>query len=209
MEWKILHALLLLPPHSKVCSNMKPHTAYIRVAAALGLSLALGLSGCAGKAPVPGGTEDVNKQCFSSVSDMQARLLSLSPGMPEDQAMLGLCEKKEEFSRLDRREIRVALLGGDNVLFSAGQTGDDSALIRTLYGYKLAYKSTKKRHGFSSPIRIQTNETGFNYTIRLIFRDGVLFERPILSGGIVNETTSGTLFDFITPGTIINKAIPD
>jgi len=164
----------------------------------------LNLGACAGKMPVPGGTEDVNETCFSSVADMQKRILEVSPGMPEGQVLAHLCRKKEALTRLDRREIRIALLGGDNVLFSGMDAETDSHLIQSLYGYKLAYKSVNRKHGFLSPIRIRTDETGFNYTVMLIFRDGKLFENPILSGGIVNNVTSGTVFDFITPGTLVS-----
>jgi hypothetical protein len=44
--------------------------------------------------------------------------------------------------------------------------------------------------------------------VTLIFQDGKLFAKPILTGGVVNNVTSGTIFDFITPGTIINYAAP-
>jgi hypothetical protein len=166
------------------------------------------LTACAGTAPVPGGSDEVNQRCFQSVADMQAHLLRLTPGMPEGEALAALCSKKEDFVRLGRREIRIALLGGDNVLFNDEDAEADSEIIRNLYGYKLAYKSTHRKHGFSSPIRIQTNETGYDYNISLIFKDGLLFEHPILSGGLVNDVSSRTIFDFITPGTVVDHVIP-
>jgi hypothetical protein len=167
----------------------------------------LGLGACAGRMPVPGGSDSVNQTCFTSVTDMQARVAQMSPGMPEGAVLAGLCRKKESMSRLDRREIRIALLGGTDVLFSEADAETDAQIIRSLYGYKFAYTSLNRRHGFKSPIRIQTDETGYDYTITLIFRDGVLFEKPILSGGLVNKVSSGTIFDFITPGTIVNAGL--
>lgn len=158
--------------------------------------------------PVPGGTEDVNETSFSSIGDMQARMLRISSGMPEDEVLAILSPKKESLTQLERRDIRIALLGGDNVLFAGVDENSDSQLIQSLYGYKLSYKSVNRKHGFISPIRIRTDETGFNYTVTLIFKDGKLFEKPILSGGVVNNTSSGTIFDFITPGTIVSHAIP-
>jgi hypothetical protein len=180
-----------------------------RLKACIALSAAaLALGACAGSMPVPGGSKSINKSCFSSVADMQARVASLTPGMPEGRVLTALCRKKENMARLERREIRIALLGGENVPFSNMDQNSDTELIRSLYGYKVAYKVTKRKHGFVNPIRIQTNEMGFNYTVTLIFRDGTLFEKPILSGGSVNETSSGTLFDYLTPGTIVNAATP-
>ena len=172
------------------------------------LLVILSLGACAGNMPVPGGTDDVNETCFNSIADMQARVMEMTPGMPEGQVLTNLCRKKENLTRLDRREIRIALLGGDNVLFSGMNAESDSQLIQSLYGYRLSYKSLNRKHGFTSPIRIRTDETGFSYYVTLIFRDGKLFEKPVLSGGVVNNTSSGTIFDFITPGTIVSHAVP-
>ncbi len=168
-------------------------------------AVTLGLGACAGKMPVPGSSADVNQTCFSSVADMQSRLLSMSPGMPEDQVFSKLCRKRESMARLERRQIRTALLGGPDVLFATTDTVSDSQLIQSLYGYELAYKSLAREHGFTSPIRIRTDETGYDYMVTLIFQDGKLFAKPILTGGVVNNVTSGTIFDYITPGTIVSR----
>ena len=168
----------------------------------------LGLAGCAGKFPVPGGSEDVNEKCFSSEAEMEAHVAEILPGMPEEHVLGVLCHKKENLVRLDRRDIRIALLGGDNQLFAGKSTNDDPELIDSLYGYRLNYKSVKRVHGFSSPIRIRTDESGFNYFVTLIFQDGVLYAKPILSGGVVDNTSSGTVFDALTPGSIVNRIFP-
>lgn len=166
------------------------------------------LGACAGVLPVPGGTEAMNEACFSSPADMESRLAKLAPGMPEDQVLAEVCRRKEGLLQLDRRDIRIALLGGENIPFPDAPTADEQDLMRGLYGYKLNFKSIKRKHGFTSPIRIRTDETGFNYSVTLIFRDGRLFEKPILSGGVVKGSHSGTLFDFITPGAILDQAVP-
>jgi hypothetical protein len=170
------------------------------------LAVALSLSACADHMPVPGGTADVNQTCFSSIADMQARTLSMQPGMKENQVFARLCQKRESMTRLERREIRTALLGGPDVLFASADGKSDSQIIESLYGYSLSYKNVKSQHGFTSPIRIRTNETGYNYTVTLIFQEGKLYAKPILTGGIVNNVTSGTLFDYITPGTFVSRA---
>lgn len=163
------------------------------------------LSGCADHFPVPGGTSIVNGACFSSVPEMQARLISLKPGMQESEVFANLCKKRESMSQLERREIRTALLGGADVLFAPNGMQTDAEIIDSLYGYKLSYRSVKKKIGFTSPIRIRTDEIGYDYTVTLIFQDGRLFERPILTGGAVNNASSGTLFDALTPGTLISR----
>ncbi len=165
----------------------------------------LGLSACANHMPVPGGTEDTNTACFKSINDMQARILAMTPGMTEDQVLAKLCRKKDSLTRLTREQIRIALLGSANESFPGMTANEDAQLIQNLDGYTLSYKSISRDHGFVNPIRIRTNETGFNYTVTLIFKDGRLFTQPLLSGGPVDSTTSGTLFDFITPGTVVDK----
>lgn len=166
--------------------------------------LTAGLSACADHMPVPGGTDEVNKHCFGSISEMQTRILSMHVGEPEGQVLNDLCTKRESMTRLEKREIRTALLGGPDVLFSPANGETDSQIIRSLYGYSINYKQVKSVHGFTSPIRIRTDQTGFNYTITLVFRDGRLFAQPILTGGPVKDVSSGTLFDFITPGTVLS-----
>jgi len=166
-----------------------------------------GLVSCADHMPVPGGSDDINKSCFTSVADMQARVLAMNPGELESQVFADLCAKRESMIRLERRDIRTALLGGPDVLFATTPGGEtDSQIIQGLYGYNLIYKQLKTVHGFVNPIRIRTDQTGFNYTITLIFREGKLYVKPILTGGPVKDVTSGTLFDFITPGTLLMAA---
>jgi hypothetical protein len=166
------------------------------------------LNACAGTVPVPGGSEAANDDCFSSIADMQYRLAEMMPGILEEQALKKLCRTKDGLQRLERRDIRLALMGGENIPFPNAYKIDGQDPIPALYGYKLNFKSIKREHGFTSPIRIRTDEAGFNYSVTLIFKGGKLFEKPIVAGGVVNGSSSGTLFDFITPGTIINHAIP-
>lgn len=155
--------------------------------------------------PVPGGSDDINKTCFTSVADMQARILNMNPGELESQVFADLCIKRESITRLERRDIRTSLLGGPDVLFAPKDGETDAEIIQSLYGYSLNYKQVKSVHGFVNPIRIRTDQTGFNYTITLIFQGGKLYVKPILTGGPVKDVSSGTLFDFITPGTIISR----
>jgi hypothetical protein len=90
------------------------------------LAVSVSLSACAGTLPVPGGTDDVNHSCFSSIADMQARILDMPVGMPEGEVFTRLCRKRDSMTRLDRRDIRVALLGGEAILFSGMDADSDS-----------------------------------------------------------------------------------
>lgn len=139
---------------------------------------------------------------------MKSRLTEMAAGMPEDLVLKKLCRTRDGLQQIERRDIRIALMGGENIPFSDAYKMDGQDPMRSLYGYKLNFKSIKRRHGFTSPIRIRTDATGFDYSVTLIFREGKLFEKPIVAGGVVSESSSGTLFDFITPGTIVHRAIP-
>src|ERR1700733_10798434 len=105
------------------------------------LAAALSLSACADHMPVPGGTADVNQTCFSSIPDMQTRILSMQPGMKEGEVFTKLCRKRESMTQLNRQEIRTALLGGPDVLFAGVDGKTDSQIIQSLYGYSLSYKN--------------------------------------------------------------------
>jgi len=162
-----------------------------------------GLSACAGTAP--GGTETVNRTNFSSPQDMKEKLDLLVPGMPEQQVYDTLGCKKEQLVQLDRNGIRRALFGGDTDLpGTPEQQMEIHTFLQQSYGYKLEYKDVKRKHGFSSPIRIQTDEKGYAYTITMVFHSGKLLEKPVLAGGPLNDTKSQTLFDFLNPGTALN-----
>ena len=166
------------------------------------------LTACADKMPVPGGSSEVNRKCFGSIAEMQARLLEMHIGQAEGEILTKLCANRESLRRLERGEIRTALLGGPSVLFAQDNGETDAEVIQNLYGYSMTYKQVKSVHGFTSPIRIRTDEKGFHYTITLIFRNGMLFEKPLLTGGMVNDRKSSTLFDFLTPGTFISAVGP-
>ena len=166
-------------------------------------------SGCASFLPVPGGNETVNESFYETKDDLLEKLEQLTVGMPQQEVFKILEHDEGQFQRLTRQEITIALLGTSNVQFQDGIDGQtfEHNFIQTLYGFRLEYQKLKRKHGFSSPIRIRTDKKGFDYSVMLIFREGVLFEKPILSGGMVNESSSKTFFDYINPNTVMNRVI--
>ena len=168
--------------------------------------MVLGLQACAGSAPVPGGTEAVNQPYFTSGNDLKSRVEKLNPGMSEDDVLKTLGIKKVQMTLLDRIGIRKALFGGENAPLPG--TPEEQMEIYTIIqestGYKLDFKDIYRKHGFSSPIRMQTDEKGVNYSVTMVFHDGALLEKPVLSGGPINETDSTTIFDFLNPGTALS-----
>jgi hypothetical protein len=53
---------------------------------------------------------------------------------------------------------------------------------------------------------MKTKEDGFQYTVTLIFRDDVLYEEPIIAGGDVEGSNSKTIFEYLSPGRLVNSA---
>ena len=163
------------------------------------------LAGCAGVAPVPGGSDTINESFYKDKEDMLARLEGLKPGMPQGLVMQRLGRNEGELQKLRRDEITSALLGSNNIQYERGLENLRSTAIHSLYGYKLVYKNVERDHGFSSPIRVRSSETGFSYTVTMVFHKGRLFEYPMVSGGIVNASNSRTVFDYLNPGMIVSR----
>ncbi len=157
--------------------------------------------------PVPGGSDSINGSAFSSAGDFRARVDQLQPGMGESQVFANLGRNREDMTRLGRDEIVRVLYGGSamQLLDNASEREDTRAFLGSLYGYRMSFRNTKKEHGFSSPIRVKTQESGYDYTVNLIFQNGILFEKPILAGGMVNDSSSRTLFDYLNPGIIVDQ----
>ena len=169
------------------------------------IAATLAVTGCAGT--LPGGNDNVNKKYYNSEKQLEVWMDELRPGMSEAEVFARLGRSRKDFTHLTRSETISVLFGGrDSGIPDIFRTDEDiQKFLASLDGYKFEYKSVQRKHGFTSPIRIQTDANGFNYTVNLVFRNGLLFEKPVLTGGKVNSSSSKTLFDYLTPGLIIGK----
>lgn len=181
----------------------------IPVVAGTGIFLALLmavflLSGCAGT--LPGGSDAVNKSFYSSNTDLEAWVDSLEPGMPREEVFARLGRTPKDFRRLARSEIVGILFGGEDAGIPVHFYTDENilAFLESLEGYRIEYKSVKRRHGLTSPIRMQTDAKGFDYSLSMVFKDGKLYQKPYLAGGQVNNSSTKTLFDYMNPGMLLN-----
>lgn len=165
------------------------------------------LSACAERLPVPGGSDTVNATYYITKEDLLHRVDVLHADMREEEVFATLGHNKQDLIQLERDQIVMALYGSTMIDFRRNlpDSQDTSNFLQSLYGYRLNYKIVERQHGFSSPIRIQTNEKGFDYTLTLVFRNNKLYASPVLSGGIVNRSSSKTFFDYLNPGTIMNN----
>lgn len=172
-------------------------------AAALCASLlsAFSLGGCAGA--LPGGKDTVNASFYKGGDELNQLCSELWPGMTRDQVFRTLGRAEQDFTRLDRKEIVGALFGGQDAILP-GTPEEQVAYLKSIMGYKLEYKIVKRRHGFTSPITIRTDTAGFDYSMTLLFRNGKLLEKPVVSGGLVDGKNSKTLFDYLNPGLILS-----
>lgn len=162
------------------------------------------LGACAGT--LPGSTDATHKEFFQSEETLKKWIDELEIGMSEAEAFARLGRLKTDFEQLSRGEIVDILFGGRNAgvppSFQPNENLKD--FLDSLAGYRLTIKSVIRKHGFTSPIRVQTDSTGYDYTLNLVFKDGQLFEKPVLVGGKVSSKSSSTLFDFLTPGLAID-----
>lgn len=179
-----------------------------RVSSTLLIAGFIFLPSCAGFLPVPGGDETINKTFYETDHDFLAAVQNLEPGMSEEQVSSILGREEDDFVKLNRSEIFDALYGGSDVELLNKFDGWDSAnhFLQSFYGYRFSFKVVEQEHGFSSPIRIRTNESGYSYTASFIFQNGALYEKPILSGGVVNNTRSSTIFDYLSPRILLGGA---
>ena len=162
------------------------------------------LQACSGVMPVPGGKDTVNNNFYQSSEDLKSRLGGLKTGMTEDLVFSTLERSREELVKLDRQQILIALNGGP---YMQGFTNPatENISIKSLSGYLLNYRIVKRHHGLKSPISLRTNEKGFDYSAVLVFKDGILFEEPIVSGGLIDRSSSKTVFDYLNPGTVMKR----
>lgn len=167
--------------------------------------LCLLLLGCASFLPVPGGSSASNFNFYKSGSELKSLLSEVSEGMPEQEIFLRLKHKKEDFTELTSSEIIQAVFGGENVPLPDNFKNGLSTFefVQSLKGYRLVFKKVKRKHGFYSPIGIQTDQKGFDYCLILIFQNGKLFGKPILTGGIVNDTNRTNIFDYFNIGLLL------
>ena len=167
------------------------------------------LTGCAQFLPVPGGDDTTNEEYYKGEEDLMAALKRLQVGMSKERAFSILMRKEDDFKKLDRSGILHALYGGSDVELQQGMSahGLSTHFLATLSGYSFRFQVVESEHGFTSPIRVRTSEEGYDYTVSLIFQNDILLEEPILSGGDINKTSSGTIFDFISPRFVLDYAL--
>ncbi len=181
-----------------------------RIAPFLALLLCMFLvTACAWFLPVPGGDDTTNEEYYEGEEDLMAALKRLQVGMSKERAFSILMRKEDDFKKLDRAGILHALYGGSDIELQQGMSahGMSTHYLSTLSGYSFRFQVVESEHGFTSPIRVRTSEEGYDYTVSLIFRNDVLLEEPILSGGDINKTSSGTIFDFISPRFVLDYAL--
>jgi len=169
--------------------------------------ICLWLAGCAGT--LPGGTETVNENLFDDTKMLQQWVDSLQPGMSKGEVFARLGRLERDFTRLDRSQIIGVIFGGEDAGIPSHFQADEQILayLESLEGYRLQFRRVKRKHGIASPIRLQTNENGFDYRLSLVFKNGALYQKPFLAGGVVNDIETQTIFDYLNPGSILNRAM--
>ena len=174
--------------------------------ALIAMALCLCLSGCVGA--LPGGSESINKSYYDTHADLEAWVDSLQAGMSKEETFARLGRVEKNFKRLTRSQIVGTLFGGEDAGIPVHFHTDESilAFLESLEGYRIEHKNVKRRHGLASIIRLQTDSKGYDYTLSLIFKEGKLYQKPYLTGGQINNTSTKTIFDYLDPGMAIGVA---
>ena len=170
------------------------------------LLLCVAITGCADKMMVPGGDKQVNEQIFSGKQDLLNRIAKVQEGMSQNHVFSIFDVEEKDLVKIGREDIMRALFGDNRIPMSELGHQDPVALrnfLRELYGYTFQYQDIKRSHGFKDVIRYRTKEKGFDYDVTLIFHNGALFEKPVLTGGAVKKAHSISIFDSIRYGTFI------
>jgi len=164
------------------------------------------LISCSGIIHAPGGSEAVNKSFYKTDTDLKTRIADIQTGMSKQAVFDTLERNEDDFVILSRSEILTTLYGQQQSYSYASPNSGQNIDLSALSGYKLLFKSVKRKHGFSSPISLKTKKDGFDYVAVFIFKDGQLNESPILSGGVVEASSTKTIFDYLNPSMVLGRA---
>lgn len=146
---------------------------------------------------------------------MKKRIAELQVGMTKSAVFAHLDRQEEHFILLSRSEVMSALNGGSrsnpNMHYASygyggyGYGYNYANNLQAFTGYKLIFKNVRRKHGLSSPIAMRTDESGFSYSAVFIFHNGYLYEKPVLSGGAVDASSTKTIFDYLSPESVIGR----
>lgn len=185
-------------PARNSSNNTKQSIRRTFMAAALALAIPV-LSGCT----MMSSHEQANTNFFGSVDVLEQRVDTLQIGMTKDQVFNALGMSEHDMSTLDRQGIKIALYGSADQIIQ-GSEAEVRAFFGDMEGYSFTYADIHKDRSFSG-LKIKTVGTGYDIDVTLIFKDGELYENPIISGGRVNGIDKDPI---IKPNNITGAFIP-
>lgn len=130
-----------------------------------------------------------NADFFSGEEEIRSRISQLEVGMDKQEVFETLGVKAENLHSLDRKGIKIALYGSENQKID-GSEEEVRKFLSDMEGYKLDYKSIDRDRSLSFSFRIKTESTGYDMSIYMVFKNGKLFDKPNVKGGLVNENES-------------------
>jgi len=165
------------------------------------------LMGCAAILPVPGGGETINKDFYESGAEMKQLVSEVKKGASKEDVFEHLKRSEDHFILLTREQIMSNLYGGQNLEFVQNKKTPlkERNFLQDLKGYQLVFRKVKRKHGVHTPVSMRTNEYGYGYTATFIFKNDVLYEDPVLSGGLIDATSTKTVFDSLSPSLALRQ----
>ena len=165
------------------------------------------LGACSGILPVPGGGETINRQFYESDKEMKRLVSEVKQGDSKKEVFTHLRRVENDFILLTRDEIMATLYGGQRLEFVQNLSNPlkERSFLQDLRGYRLVFKKVKRKHGIHTPISMRTKEGGYSYAVTFIFKNDALYEDPVLSGGMIDATSTKTVFDYLSPANALGR----
>jgi len=127
-----------------------------------------------------------------SLDDVYTRLARVNDTMDSVQKAKAIQKVKKSWKVMDRNDIRNALYGNNTQLQGSLESLEKAREhLSSLEGLSIRFRDTTDTGGFALT-EFRSTEEGFDYAAYLIFKNGQLLEKPIISGGYNKETDSVT-----------------
>lgn len=131
--------------------------------------------------------ETTNSGAFNGSGDLEARLDTIEVGMSKDDVFNALGLPEQNMQRLNRSEIKAALYGSPDQELE-GTEEQVRQFFSDIDGYSFRYRDIDKDRSLTASFKVKTESEGTDIRVSLIFKQDKLYDKPDLSGGMVNDT---------------------
>jgi hypothetical protein len=131
--------------------------------------------------------ETTNSGAFNGSGDLETRLNTIQVGMSKDEVFSAIGLPEQRMQRLNRAEIKVALYGSPDQELE-GTEEQVRQFFSDIEGYSFRYRDIDKDRSLTASFKVKTESEGTDMRVSLVFKSGKLYDRPDITGGVVNDT---------------------